>query len=84
MIHWKVIFDLIFSKFRYPQQPLITLENSILSKISSFKYFFTIFFPAKTEMLNFSKMKKGDQKGDHAELYFSLKFQNFSIFWKKS
>ena len=67
------------------QSPLATLGNSILSKILSFKYFLTIFFfPAKAEMLYFSKRKKGDQKGDHAKLYFSLKFQDFLKFFEKS
>ena len=41
------------------------------------------FFPVKAEMLYFSKMRKGDQKGDHLELYFALKEQFvFEIFKK--
>ena len=42
-----------------------------------------IFFPVKAEMLYFSKIEKGDQKGDHLELYFGLKEQFvFEIFKK--
>ena len=36
------------------------------------------FFPVKAEMLYFSKIIKGDQKGDHPQLYLSLNFSNFS------
>ena len=41
------------------------------------------FFPVKAEMLYFSKIGKGDQKGDHLELYICLKDQfGFEIFKK--
>ena len=64
-------------------EPLITHENSKLSKISSFYYFAIIFFPVKADMLYFSKIGKGDQKGDHLELYICLKDQfGFEIFKK--
>ena len=58
-------------------EPLITHENSKLSKISSFYYFAMIFFPVKAEMLYFSKIGKGDQKGDHLKIYIGFNFENF-------
>ena len=42
-----------------------------------------IFFPVKAEMLYFSKIKKGDQKGDHPKFYLTLKFSKFLVFFEK-
>ena len=40
------------------------------------------FFPVKAEMLYFSKIKKGDQKGDHCKSYFTSNFWEFyEILW---
>ena len=64
--------------------PLIIQETSILPKIASFYYYLIIFFPVKAEMLYFSKIKKGDQKGDHLKRYFHLKWKKFFEFSKNS
>ena len=46
-------------------------------KTSLFNIFWRFFFPVKAEISYFSKMKKGDQKGDHRRRYFCLKLLKF-------
>ena len=47
------------------------------TKNVSFYYFAIIFFPVKAEMLYFSKIGKGDQKGDHLKIYIGFNFEIF-------
>ena len=42
------------------------------------------FFPVKAETSYFTKINKGDQKGDHPKLYFCLKFWKISKIFKFS
>ena len=64
---------MIFGTFRAPPR---ACEIEFYLKLRVFNIFYD-FFPAKTEMLFFPKMKKEDQKGDHQRLYFGLKNHNF-------
>ena len=51
-------------------QPFFDVLTDFSVKSLVFNIFLRFFFPVIAEMLLFSKMKKGDQKGDHLRLYF--------------